>query len=289
LPRVTVVMATYNWAPVLPHSIASVLDQTFPDFELLVVGDACTDESAEVVVAVEDPRVQWHNLPVNMGHQWGPNNEGIRRAEGEFIAYLGHDDLWLPSHLDSLVAALDAGAGLVHGQTLTVSTGEPLAVWPPAGWTYEPGAWVPPTTVGHRRALADSVGGWRAPGDSGGIDPEADLWRRMSARAEVRSLARLSSVKLPAATRHRVYRERPSHEQQYWLERIRASADPEAELRRAVSEPYPYAAARHSRWTSPWDRAHWSIKARWRKRRGHPPVTAAERHHLRRRFKGLEP
>src|SRR5687767_7950927 len=108
-PRVTVVMATYNWSSVLPYSIASVLEQTFTDFELLVVGDACTDDSAEVVNAIGDPRVRWIDLQPRAGHQSGPNNEGIRQARGEFIAYLGHDDLWLPHHLASALAALDEG------------------------------------------------------------------------------------------------------------------------------------------------------------------------------------
>ena len=70
MPRVTVVMATYNWATVLPYSIASILDQTFTDFELLVIGDGCTGDSAEVVAGFDDPRVQWHNLPSNAGHQY---------------------------------------------------------------------------------------------------------------------------------------------------------------------------------------------------------------------------
>ena len=65
MPRVTVVMATYNWAPVLPYSIASVLDQRFDDFELWVVGDGCTDESAAVVTSVGDRRVRWCNLDVH--------------------------------------------------------------------------------------------------------------------------------------------------------------------------------------------------------------------------------
>src|SRR6185437_6930430 len=64
-PRVTVVIATYNWATVLPYSIGSVLDQTFTDFELLVVGEGCTDESDAVVTRIGDPRVQWHNLATN--------------------------------------------------------------------------------------------------------------------------------------------------------------------------------------------------------------------------------
>ena len=86
MPRVTVITATYNWAPVLPHAMASVLEQTFPDLELWVVGDGCTDESEAVVAAVDDPRVHWHNLPANTGHQSGPNNAGLERASGELVA-----------------------------------------------------------------------------------------------------------------------------------------------------------------------------------------------------------
>ena len=64
-PRVTIVMATYNWSTVLPYSIGSALLQEFADFELLVVGDGCTDDSAEVVASISDPRVRWIGLPVN--------------------------------------------------------------------------------------------------------------------------------------------------------------------------------------------------------------------------------
>ena len=66
-PRVTVVIATYNWSSVLSHAIASVLDQTLSDFEVLVVGDGCTDDSADVVESFRDPRVLWNNLPLNSG------------------------------------------------------------------------------------------------------------------------------------------------------------------------------------------------------------------------------
>ena len=109
------IIATYNWATVLPYSIGSVLDQTFTDFELLVIGDGCTDESEQVVAAIADPRVHWINLPTNTGNQAGPNNEGLRRARGDIVAHLGHDDLWLPRHLEHLVAAIDAGAAVAHG------------------------------------------------------------------------------------------------------------------------------------------------------------------------------
>lgn len=107
LPGITVIIPTYNWATVLPFSIGSVLGQTRADFEILVIGDGCTDESAAVVAAIRDRRVQWVNLPSNTGHQAGPNTEGLHRARGKYIAYLGHDDLWLPRHLELLVGALE--------------------------------------------------------------------------------------------------------------------------------------------------------------------------------------
>ena len=109
LPRVTVIISTYNWGTVLPYSISSVLRQSFTDFEILVVGDGCTDDSEQVVTAITDPRVRWINLAVNDGHQSAPNNEGVRQSRGSIIAYLGHDDLWLPHHLEMIVTAIDWG------------------------------------------------------------------------------------------------------------------------------------------------------------------------------------
>jgi glycosyltransferase involved in cell wall biosynthesis len=114
-PAVTVIIPTYNWSSVLPYSIGSVLRQTFTDFELLVIEDGCTDDSEEVVRRISDPRVKWINLATNTGHQSEPNNEGLRHARGQYIAYLGHDDLWLPHHLSCLVSALERGADLAYG------------------------------------------------------------------------------------------------------------------------------------------------------------------------------
>lgn len=93
-PRVTVIIATYNWSSVLQHSIGSVLRQTFTDFELLVGGDGCTDDSEAVVAAINDRRVRWINLPSNTRHQSGPNNEGLRQARGEIVQEIPYT--WIP-------------------------------------------------------------------------------------------------------------------------------------------------------------------------------------------------
>src|ERR1041385_1945984 len=102
MPRVSVIIPTYNWSSVLRYSIRSALWQTMQDFELIVVGDGCTDDSAEVVASFQDPRVSWHNLPSNCGSQSIPNNKGLELARGQYVAYLGHDDIWLPQHLEIL-------------------------------------------------------------------------------------------------------------------------------------------------------------------------------------------
>jgi glycosyltransferase involved in cell wall biosynthesis len=237
MPRVTVITATYNWAPVLPYSIASVLDQTFADFELLVIGDGCTDESADVVQAIEDRRVHWHNLAQNTGHQWGPNNEGLRLAAGDLIAYLGHDDLWLPHHLESLVAAMDHGPRLAHTTVMMVWPDKPATRSPNRAWKYQPGEWIAPTSLMHDRDLALAVGGWQSPRLTGALEPEAQLCQAMArAATPPQWVRRITCVKLPAALRRDVYRDRPHHEQETWLRDIRSHADPEAAFEQMFPE-----------------------------------------------------
>ena len=185
-------MATYNWSTVLPYSIGSALGQTFTDFELLVIGDGCTDDSEQVVSKVDDPRVRWINIP-RVGHQSGPNNEGIRQARGEYIAYLGHDDLWLPHHLSVLVAALDAGADLAHSMAAMIRTDGSI----------QPSTY-PPSTVAHRRSMIERTGGWRHFREIEAM-PELELWNRAEAAGlKLQFVRRLTVIKPPAAWRRDV-------------------------------------------------------------------------------------
>lgn len=221
-PRVTVIIPTYNWSTVLPYSIGSVLAQTFTDFELLVIGDGCTDDSERVVAEIRDPRVRWINIR-RTGHQSGPNNEGLRQARGERIAYLGHDDLWLPHHLAQGVAALDAGADFVQSILAGVGPDGRVEAMPHSRWK-------PPTSVMHRKSSTDSIGGWRDYREMN-VAPEHELWDRAAAAGfQFALIPRLTGVKFPAGLRRDVYRERPFHEQAAWLERIRSEPELETEL-----------------------------------------------------------
>jgi glycosyltransferase involved in cell wall biosynthesis len=245
-PRVSVIIATYNWSSVLPYSIGSALRQTFADFEVLVVGDGCTDDSEAVVRAVGDDRVHWINLESNTRHQSGPNNEGLRRARGEFVAYLGHDDLWLPHHLVCLVDALAAGADLAFGITEVIGPKDSYRVAVPFDLMYTPGTWIPPTGVAHRRRVTESLGGWRHYRDLA-VDPEVELWQRMhDAGCAIAFVPRLTAVKFSASERPDSYVHRSYDEQAAWFSRIHGERDVEAvELamlltaaRRPVWKPY---------------------------------------------------
>ena len=227
-PQVTVLLPTYNWSSVLRFAIASVLRQTFADFELLVIGDGCTDDSEAVAAESGDPRVRWINLPANTGHQSGPNNEGLRQARGEFIAYHGHDDLWLPHHLGTMVAALQTETSdLAHSLCLMV----PAEAAP--GWILIPqkelGSYAPPLCVVHRKSLTDRIGGWRPYRELGTTPPDVELWRRAAASgAKLTFVPRLTGIKFPASVRRNVYRTRPHHEQEAWSARM--ASDPELEV-----------------------------------------------------------
>ena len=199
-PLVTVIVATYNRCATLRWTIESVLRQSFAGFELLVIGDACTDGAAEVVAAFDDPRIQWINLPVNSGSQSGPNNEGLRRARGKYIAYLGHDDLWFPWRLSGMVEALEAsGDDFVHGLTALLAPEgvRGVAGKPSIGQEYGM-CNVPPSGWLHRRDVVDAIGEWAAPESlARPIDVEY-IGRAYRAGLKISHVPELSVLKWPS-------------------------------------------------------------------------------------------
>ncbi|QZN84777.1 glycosyltransferase [Cellulomonas sp. C5510] len=97
-PTVSVVMASYNHADFVEHSINSVLDQTYGDFELLIVDDGSADATWRRIQTISDPRIRAYRLGQNQGGA-AALNYGIQEARGEFVAVINSDDMWHPDKL----------------------------------------------------------------------------------------------------------------------------------------------------------------------------------------------
>jgi glycosyltransferase involved in cell wall biosynthesis len=105
MARVSVIIPTYNAEKFIAQTIQSVLEQTYQDFEILVIDDGSPDRSVEVCQQFQDDRLRIIRQP-NRGVP-GARNTGIRAAKGEFIALLDADDIWLPEKLATHVQHLD--------------------------------------------------------------------------------------------------------------------------------------------------------------------------------------
>jgi glycosyltransferase involved in cell wall biosynthesis len=106
-PRVSVVLPVYNRAHLLERSLGSILAQTYRDFQVIVVDDASTDNTSEVVEQFRDPRVRYLRHQNNKGAP-GSRNTGIMNAKGEFVAFQDSDDEWKPDKLAKQMARFDA-------------------------------------------------------------------------------------------------------------------------------------------------------------------------------------
>ncbi len=108
VPMVTVIIPTYNRAHLLGRSIGSVLNQTYSDFELIVVDDGSTDNTTEVVRSFCDTRLKYIRCERNSGGPATPTNVGIEAASTRYIAVQDSDDEWLPDKLQQQVTVINS-------------------------------------------------------------------------------------------------------------------------------------------------------------------------------------
>jgi teichuronic acid biosynthesis glycosyltransferase TuaG len=124
--RISIVMPAYNADRYIAESINSACAQTHTDWELIVVDDGSTDDTAEVVreLAATDDRIKY--VRQDNGGQASARNTGLRNASGDLVAFLDADDLWFPTKLELQVQALDANeADLVFSHGYIFSADRP--------------------------------------------------------------------------------------------------------------------------------------------------------------------
>jgi len=103
---ISVIMPTYTRNKIITESIQSVLDQSFQDFELIIVNDGGPNDVEQVIRSFDSPKIKYFRLQKNGGVARA-RNEAILRAEGKYIVYLDDDDIQYPNHLHSVYNALN--------------------------------------------------------------------------------------------------------------------------------------------------------------------------------------
>jgi len=197
MPAVSVVIPTYNRAPLLREAVASVLNQTYQDWELIVADDGSTDETRDYLAGVRDPRVRPLFLD-HTGNAARARNAGVASARGSWIAFLDSDDVWLPEKLTlQLRAHADRPAcrwsctclGFIdaNGGPASQRSGPPY--YPHSGWILELlltfTAAAATQTMIVAKTLFDEIGGF----DPALVPREDyDLALRLAARNEIHTL-----------------------------------------------------------------------------------------------------
>lgn len=183
-PRFSVLLPTHNRADVLGLAIESVLAQTEPDFELLIVADGCTDRTCDVIARFNDSRIRFFDLPKAPHFGYANRNVGLRESRGRLIAFMAHDDLLLPDHLELMGNLLDSRkASWGYSRPLWVSTDgiivpfcTNLTLPDEYKFFFEEHNTIPASCVVHTRAVLERVGFWPE-----NLPAAADweLWKRI--------------------------------------------------------------------------------------------------------------
>ena len=137
--KVSIITPMHNAAGTIGEAIGSVLSQSHANWEMIIVDDCSTDDSADVVKSFADPRIVLLQNDKNLG-PGGTRNVGVRAASGRFLAFLDADDAWLPEKLEKQLAFM-ASQGCVfscHGYYVCDEKMNVLREYmPPARVTYK--------------------------------------------------------------------------------------------------------------------------------------------------------
>jgi len=189
MPQVTVILPSWNRADWLKKSIDSVLEQTFRDFELIVVDDASTDSTQEILTSYSG-KIRSITFEKNLGVS-AARNAAVKNCDSEWIAFLDSDDFWHPHKLQKQIAqtVIRAECPIHFTDEIWIRNG--VRVNPKKkhqkleGWIFKPSlelCLMSPSTVLLRRELFDVHGLFD---ETLPICEDYDLWLRLTAQHQV--------------------------------------------------------------------------------------------------------
>jgi glycosyltransferase involved in cell wall biosynthesis len=188
VPLVSVIIPTYNRAALVAEAVASVFSQTFQDFEILVVDDGSTDNTATTLAPWKGVNVLRRRTRIGVA---AARNLGATAARGEWLAFLDSDDLWLPEKLARQMAYLEAQPGLLLCQSDETWVRNGIRVNKPASYRKVAGriflpslerCMVSPSAVILQRRLFLECGGFD---EDLPVAEDYDLWLRLTWRFDV--------------------------------------------------------------------------------------------------------
>jgi glycosyltransferase involved in cell wall biosynthesis len=207
-PLVSVVIPVYNAELFVAQAIESVLAQTYPHYELIVVNDASTDGTAEVLARYQGhPKVRIHHNPTNLG--MAPNwNKGLSLARGDLVAKLDADDFYEPGFLEEIVPVFQrhptvglvfSGVNLIRSDGRVTRRRRYLTPWVRSGHKFLRqllhACVIRSPTVCVRRVCYEHLGGFLPEMK---LHADWEMWVRIAAHYDVGYVARcLASYRLP--------------------------------------------------------------------------------------------
>ena len=191
---VSVIIPTYNAALFIEETISSILSQTIPDFEIIVIDDASSDNTVQVIkkIAKEDSRIKY--FIQEKGGVSIARNKGIKESAAQFIAFIDHDDLWMPQKLEKQLKVFnnDPQLGLVFSrESIITADGRPIGISGgisrlSRGYVFKDlfcRHFISPSTVLIRREVFDTLDEWFD--ESMEMAEEVDLFLRIAYKWKV--------------------------------------------------------------------------------------------------------
>jgi GalNAc5-diNAcBac-PP-undecaprenol beta-1,3-glucosyltransferase len=264
VPLVTVICPTFDHGPTLRYSLASALSQTIEDLELFVVGDGVPDVTREIMreLCDRDGRVRFFDNPKGESRGELHRHEAVSHANSDLILYLSDDDLWLPHHAETLVAALEEADWAHTIPAWVLPDGQMgVNVVDLADTFYRDQVFVEtrppipgPSFAGHTCALYEQLPlGWNpAPP---GLGSDVHMWRQILGIDWVRprSVPAFTALGLPSPARKGWTAEERAEELAVWAARLREPSGRTA-LERHVLATFTQRAA--------WEHKHATLKLR---------------------------